>query len=73
MSTRLLAFALLAFAALAFPATLTPAVAHACPVCFDANEENRAAFVLTTVLLSVLPLLMVGAIALWIRDATRDP
>lgn len=60
---------------IAFVVALTPAVARACPVCFDPNEENRWAFIVTTVLLSTLPLLMVGGIALWIRDTSRasDP
>jgi len=38
-----------------------PGVAFACPVCFSAqNEENRAAFVLMTVFLTLLPLGMLG-------------
>lgn len=62
MIRRLLALAMTLF---------TPAVAHACPVCFDPNEENRWAFIFTTVLLSTLPLLMVGGVVLWIRDTVR--
>jgi len=50
----------------------TPAVAYACPVCFDANEANRTAFILTTIFLSLLPLGMVGGIAYWIRQLTRE-
>jgi hypothetical protein len=58
---------------LAFAAVLaTPTVAYACPVCFDANEANRTAFILTTVFLSFLPLAMVGGIAYWIRQLTRE-
>ncbi len=53
--------------------TAVPAVARACPVCFDANEQNRAAFIVTTILLSTLPLAMVGVIVLWIRDSARGP
>lgn len=49
-----------------------PATALACPVCFDANEQNREAFILTTVLLSSLPLLMVGGAAWWIRQLARE-
>jgi hypothetical protein len=56
---------------IAFVVTLTPAAARACPVCFDPNEENRWAFIVTTVLLSTLPLVMVGGIALWIRETLR--
>jgi hypothetical protein len=49
-------------------ASLVPTLAHACPVCFDANEANRTAFIATTVFLSLLPLTMIGAIVLWIRS-----
>ena len=35
---------------------LFPDVAHACPVCFDARDENRQAFLATTAFLSLLPL-----------------
>jgi hypothetical protein len=50
--------------ALALSAAL-PELAHACPVCFDASDENRRAFVATTVLLSLLPLGMVTGAGLW--------
>lgn len=53
-------------------ATLVPAVAYACPVCFDANEANRTAFIATTVFLSLLPLSMIGGVVLWIRSAVRE-
>jgi hypothetical protein len=57
----------------AFGAVLSsPAVAYACPVCFDANEANRTAFIVTTIFLSLLPLAMVGGIAYWIRQLTRE-
>ena len=53
-----------AFAALVvIPQT---AVALTCPVCFDANEENRVAFLATTALLTLLPLGMVGGAVLWL-------
>lgn len=58
---------------LAFAAVLaTPTAAYACPVCFDANEANRTAFIVTTIFLSLLPLAMVGGIAYWIRQVTRE-
>jgi NADH:ubiquinone oxidoreductase subunit 3 (subunit A) len=56
----------LALSAFAF-VVLTPTITYACPVCFDANEANRTAFVATTIFLSTLPLAMVGGIALWVR------
>lgn len=59
--------ALSAFAA----TTLLPAVAYACPVCFDANEANRTAFIATTVFLSLLPLSMIGGVIFWIVGSAR--
>lgn len=44
-----------------------PEVVYACPVCFDASDENRRAFLATAVMLTVLPLGMVGGIGLWMR------
>jgi len=43
-----------------FAVMVLPDVAHACPVCFDPNEENRMAFLATTAFLSLLPLSLVG-------------
>jgi hypothetical protein len=40
-------------------------------VCFDASDENRRAFVATTVLLSLLPLGMVTGAGLWLRRRVR--
>ena len=50
---------------------LAPAIARACPVCFDANEANRTAFIATTIFLSLLPLSMFAGIVLWIRASAR--
>jgi len=61
----ILLLALLAVAAL-------PEAAHACAVCFDASDENREAFLLTTAFLSVLPLGMVAGTGLWIRRRVRE-
>ena len=46
---------------------LTPTLAHACSVCFEANDKNRAAFFATTVFLSLLPLGMIAAMYWWLR------
>jgi hypothetical protein len=51
---------------------LLPEAAHACPVCFDANDENRQAFIVTTAFLSLLPLGMVAGAGLWIRKRSRE-
>lgn len=60
-----------ATAALVFLAIL-PAAAAACAVCFDTTAENRMAFMQTTVLLSLLPLVMVGGAGAWIRKRARE-
>ena len=51
---------------------LFPDVAHACPVCFDARDENRQAFLATTAFLSLLPLGMVAGAGLWMRKRSRE-
>jgi len=49
-----------------------PDVVFACPVCFDASDENRQAFLATTVFLSLLPLGMVAGVGLWIRRRSKE-
>ena len=44
-----------------------PTLGHACAVCFEANDKNRAAFFATTIFLSLLPLGMIGGAYLWLR------
>ena len=61
----ILGLALAAFAAL-------PEAAQACAVCFDASDENRQAFLITTAFLTLLPLGMVGGAGLWIRHRVRE-
>ncbi len=51
---------------------LMPEVAYACPVCFDPREENRVAFLATTVFLSLVPLGMVGGLGMWLRKRARE-
>lgn len=48
-----------------------PAAAGACPVCIGPEQESRDAFVLTTVLLSVLPLGMIGGVVGWVWRLSR--
>jgi hypothetical protein len=59
------------FLALAAVAAL-PDAAEACAVCFDASDENREAFLLTTAFLSLFPLGMVGGAGLWLRRRVRE-
>lgn len=60
-----------ASAALVLMAIL-PGDASACAVCFDTTAENRMAFMQTTALLSLLPLVMVGGAGAWIRKRARE-
>ena len=51
---------------------LVPRAALACSVCSAGrDDETRAAFLLTTVVLSALPLLLVGGFAWWLRRQLR--
>jgi hypothetical protein len=62
---------------------LVPGAAEACSVCFSTTEENRFAFLATTIFLSVLPLGILFAVGTWLRrqvleserrhDAARRP
>ncbi len=63
--------ATIAGAALLLMAVL-PDVALACPVCFDARDENRQAFLATTAFMSLLPLGMVAGAGLYIRKRSRE-
>ncbi len=46
---------------------LAPRLAGACAVCFAGrSDEARVAFLGTTVLLTVLPLLMIGSLVCWL-------
>jgi hypothetical protein len=46
-------------------------LAYACPSCASPLEENRQAFVDTTVFLTVVPLMMMGAFIWWLRRRIR--
>ncbi len=47
-------------------------LAYACPSCASPLEENRQAFVDTTVFLTVVPLAMMGGFVWWIRRKLRE-
>jgi len=53
-------------------ATLWPAVASACAVCGTATERNRTAFFIMTIVMSLLPLGLIGAGVLWFRRKLRQ-
>ncbi len=42
-----------------------PEIAHACTSCFSGNEANRIAYIVTFVILTVLPLACVGGVVYW--------
>lgn len=52
--------------------TVLPQVALACPVCFDPRDENRLAFLGTTVFLSLVPLAIVAGTLLFLRHRSRQ-
>ena len=43
-----------------------PDVAYACPSCFSGNDANRIAYIVTFVILTVLPLACVGGVVYWL-------
>jgi hypothetical protein len=52
---------------------LAPELAHACAVCGAGADEDqsRTAYLLTTLVLSALPLGMLGGVLLWLRRQHR--
>jgi hypothetical protein len=46
--------------------------AYACPSCASPLEENRQAFVDTTIFLSLAPLFMIGGLIWWMRRKSRE-
>lgn len=54
-------------AVLAAACCLWPAAADACPVCFSGSDRSRLAFFGTTVLMSLLPLGLIGSGLWWLR------
>jgi len=58
-------------AALALAVLLDPGVSEACSVCFSGTDENRVAFLVTTGLLTFMPLLIVGSTVTWLWRRAR--
>ena len=48
-----------------------PGTAYSCAVCFSGSEESLQAYYLTTVFLTLLPLLMLASIGYWIYRKHR--
>lgn len=61
-------------ALLVLVAALAPELAAACAVCGAGGDEDgsRVAYITTTVILSALPLSLLGGFALWIRRLHRQ-
>gem|GEM_PF-6060896 len=47
---------------------LSSVQAKSCPVCFASNDETRGAFLLTTALLSLMPLILFALVVFWFRS-----
>jgi hypothetical protein len=62
------------FAGSAIPIVLgSPQISWACAVCSAGREdENRLAFILTTIFLTALPLSLVGGVVWWLRGRARQ-
>lgn len=46
---------------------LLPTAAAACPVCGFGEDESRGAYIGTTVFLSLLPIVLIGAFVFFVR------
>ena len=49
-----------------------PSLALACPGCIAANEENRNAFLFTTALLTLIPLIIIGFTVRWLQARAKE-
>ena len=49
-----------------------PETAYSCAVCFSGSEESLQAYYLTTVFLTLLPVLMLASIGYWIYRKHRE-
>ena len=48
-----------------------PSIVHACAVCSDGEKQNAMAFFWTTVLLTALPLGLLGGIIRWVQKRSK--
>jgi di/tricarboxylate transporter len=62
----------LAIALFALCVALLPDAAAACSVCYGGDEQSRKAFLFTTVLLSLLPIGMIGTLAWIVWRSVRE-
>ena len=52
--------------------SLCPRLALACPTCFNSTADNRLAFIVTTIFLSLMPLAFIGGGIYTLRRLTRN-
>lgn len=52
--------------------TVLPATSWACAVCVGGNEPNRMAFIFTTILLTIVPLVVIGCAVRWIQKRAEE-
>ena len=49
-----------------------PTLAIACTVCFDPNDEARIAFIITTGLLTFVPLIVLWLLFRWLKKRAEE-
>jgi hypothetical protein len=42
-----------------------PAFAHACPMCFNGNNQNQSAFLYGSIMLMLVPTITIGSLVYW--------
>jgi len=55
----------------ALAALVQPSVAEACAVCFPGTDESQMAFIITTGILTFLPLTLIGGTVYWINRRAK--
>lgn len=50
---------------------LEAGLAHACPSCIDTRSGRARWFSYTTILLTLMPLALIGGVVLWLRSAAK--
>jgi len=50
---------------------LIPALALACPVCASNADDSRSSYLAATAVMLVVPVVLIGGFALWIRSAAK--
>lgn len=51
---------------------VSQSAAWACPVCVFGSDQTRTAFIVTTAIMSAVPLALIGGIVLWLRQQSRQ-